>query len=62
MHNLRIQGIYVGSVQMLREVANSFATAGIHPVIDQAFPFEQSKEALISLQSAQHFGKIVITL
>lgn len=62
MHSLRIQGIYVGSVQMLREVANSFAAAGIHPVIDQAFPFEQSKEALTALQSAQHFGKIVITL
>jgi len=29
---------------------------------DRAFPFEQTREAFKDMQSAVHFGKIVITL
>ncbi len=59
---LTIQGIYVGSVTMLRELAEAFASTRTHPVIDQTFPFDRSVDALRSLQTAEHFGKIVITL
>ncbi len=59
---LTIQGIYVGSLAMLEELASAFACAAIKPVIDKTFPFQQSVEALRSLKAAEHFGKIVITL
>jgi NADPH:quinone reductase-like Zn-dependent oxidoreductase len=60
--NVRVQGIYVGSVAMLREVAEALAAGDQHAVINQTFPFEQSIEALKSLKAAEHFGKIVITM
>lgn len=59
---LRVQGIHVGSRQMLKEVAETFASNGIKPVIDQVFPFDRAVDALRSLKAAEHFGKIVITL
>jgi len=34
----------------------------IHPVIDRVFKFDQVKEAFAFMQSARHFGKIVIAL
>jgi NADPH:quinone reductase-like Zn-dependent oxidoreductase len=58
---VRVQGIYVGSVQMLREVAEAMAAAGAHAVIDQTFSFADAKDALRSLKAAEHFGKILIT-
>ena len=59
---LRVQGIYVGSRQMLQEVAETFAVNGVRPVIDQTFPFARAVDALRALKGAEHFGKIVITL
>ena len=60
--NLRVQGITVGSRMMLEEVAETFASTNTHAVIDETFAFDQAKEALRSLQAAEHFGKIVITM
>jgi NADPH:quinone reductase-like Zn-dependent oxidoreductase len=60
--NVRVQGIYVGTVAMLREVANAYAAAGEHAVIDKTFRFEDSVAALRELKGAEHFGKIVIRL
>ncbi len=60
--NLRVQGISVGSRQMLQEVADAVAAHDIRPVIDQTFPFERAVDALRSLQAAEHFGKIVISI
>jgi NADPH:quinone reductase-like Zn-dependent oxidoreductase len=60
--NARVQGIYVGSVQMLREVAQALAAANQHAIINQTFPFDQSIQALKALAAASHFGKIVITV
>lgn len=34
----------------------------IHPVIDREFPFEQPRDAFQYMQSAAHFGKIVMML
>ena len=59
---LRVQGIYVGSRQMLQEVAETFAVNGVRPVIDQIFPFARAVDALRALKGAEHFGKIVMTL
>jgi NADPH:quinone reductase-like Zn-dependent oxidoreductase len=32
------------------------------PVIDRVFPFSQTREALKLMESAAHFGKIVIAV
>jgi NADPH:quinone reductase-like Zn-dependent oxidoreductase len=59
---IRLQGIEVGSVAMFEEMNRAIAVSGLKPVIDRTFPFEQSREALRYLESAKHFGKVVISL
>jgi NADPH:quinone reductase-like Zn-dependent oxidoreductase len=59
---LRVQGIYVGSRAMFEEMNGAIAEAGLHPVIDRVFAFDQVKEAFLHMQSASHFGKIVIRM
>jgi NADPH:quinone reductase-like Zn-dependent oxidoreductase len=57
-----VQGISVGSTQMF-EAMNRAITAGrLKPVIDKVFGFDDTPAAFKYLQSAQHFGKIVIKL
>ncbi len=60
--SLRLQGIYVGSRSMLSEALDAFAGAGVRPVVDRTFSFADAHAAFRYLQSAQHFGKVVITL
>jgi NADPH:quinone reductase-like Zn-dependent oxidoreductase len=57
---LRVQGIYVGSRAMFEQMNAAIAKAGLRPVIDHIFPVDQAREAFLHMQSASHFGKIVI--
>jgi NADPH:quinone reductase-like Zn-dependent oxidoreductase len=57
---LHVQGIYVGSRAMFERMNTAIATAGLHPVIDRVFGLEQVRDAFLHMQSASHFGKIVI--
>jgi len=57
---LRVQGIYVGSRAMFEQMNSAIAKAGLHPVIDKVFEFAQAAEAFTHMESASHFGKIVI--
>ncbi|HEX3374966.1 MAG TPA: NAD(P)-dependent alcohol dehydrogenase [Edaphobacter sp.] len=57
---LHVQGIYVGSRAMFEEMSAAIAKAAMHPVIDRVFGFDQVREAFLHMQSASHFGKIVI--
>jgi NADPH:quinone reductase-like Zn-dependent oxidoreductase len=59
---LRVQGIYVGSRVMFEEMNAAIAKAGMHPIVDRVFPFEQAREAFLYMESASHFGKIVIRM
>lgn len=59
--NIRVQGINVGSVAMLKEMIQAIAKNAIKPVIDRVFPFEQSREALRYMESGRHLGKIIIS-
>ncbi len=59
--NIRLQGIYVGSVAMFEEMNRAIALHRLRPVIDRVFPFDEAPEALRYLEAAQHFGKVVIT-
>ena len=62
IQSLQVRGIYVGSVAMFENMNRAMAANGLRPAIDRLFAFEESAEALRFLQSAQHFGKIVISL
>ena len=57
---LRVQGIYVGSRVMFEQMNAAISKAGLHPVVDRVFDFHQSAEAFAHMESASHFGKIVI--
>jgi NADPH:quinone reductase-like Zn-dependent oxidoreductase len=60
--SIAVNGIYVGSREMQEQFHRALETNKIHPVIDRVFKFEQVKEAYAFMQSARHFGKIVIDL
>jgi NADPH:quinone reductase-like Zn-dependent oxidoreductase len=60
--SLAINGIYVGSRDMHEQFHRALEANNIHPVIDRVFKFDQVKEAYAFMQSARHFGKIVIDL
>jgi NADPH:quinone reductase-like Zn-dependent oxidoreductase len=60
--SLTVNGIYVGSRDMQQQFHRALEVNEIHPVIDRVFKFDQVKEAYAFMQSARHFGKIVIDL
>jgi NADPH:quinone reductase-like Zn-dependent oxidoreductase len=61
IHNaIRMQGIYVGSVEMFEAMIRAIALHKMKPVIDRVFSFSESREALRYMESGKHFGKIVI--
>ena len=62
MKSLRLQGVYVGSRAMFEDMNAALATNRIKPVIDRVYPFEEAREALKLMESAAHFGKIVVTV
>jgi NADPH:quinone reductase-like Zn-dependent oxidoreductase len=59
---LRLQGIYVGSRAMFEQMNEAIAEAKMHPIIDHIFAREQAQDAFLHMQSASHFGKIVIRM
>jgi NADPH:quinone reductase-like Zn-dependent oxidoreductase len=62
MKGLRFQGIYVGSREMFEAMNRAMDVQKLKPVIDRVFPFTQAREALTLMESAAHFGKIVIAV
>src|SRR5262249_9529480 len=59
---LRVQGIYVGSRAMFEQMNKAIAKALLRPVVDHVFGFDEVREAFRHMESASHFGKIVIRL
>ena len=57
---LSVNGIYVGSGDMQKQMHDALAANQIHPVIDRIFTFDKAKDAFAYLESAKHFGKIVV--
>jgi NADPH:quinone reductase-like Zn-dependent oxidoreductase len=60
MKGVRLQGIFVGSRQMFEEMNRAIEVARMRPVIDRVFSFTEVADALRHMESASHFGKIVI--
>jgi NADPH:quinone reductase-like Zn-dependent oxidoreductase len=60
MRAIRVRGIYVGSRWMFEEMNRAFELHRVKPVIDYTYPFEDFPRALQYLESAGHFGKVVV--
>ena len=58
--NLRVHGLYVGSVAMFENLVRALETSTIEPIIDRVFPFAEARAAYEHLESGRHFGKVVI--
>lgn len=62
MKAIKLQGIFVGSRAMMREMNNAISVNSINPIIDRVFEFEQVGDALEHMGNAGHFGKIVVRI
>jgi len=60
MKAVRLQGIFVGSREMFEAMNRAITLHQLKPVIDRTFPFADAASALKHMQSAAHFGKIVL--
>jgi NADPH:quinone reductase-like Zn-dependent oxidoreductase len=58
---IRIHGVYVGSRHDFAAMNAAITHAHLKPVINQVFPFTNAPAALRHMESAAHFGKIVIS-
>jgi NADPH:quinone reductase-like Zn-dependent oxidoreductase len=59
---VRIHGVYVGSRADFAAMNKAIAQARLKPEIDSVFPFAEAPAALRHMESATHFGKIVISV
>ncbi|MES2676244.1 MAG: NAD(P)-dependent alcohol dehydrogenase [Pseudomonadota bacterium] len=56
----KLLGIFVGNRAQLEELVQFVEFAGISPIVDKIFPFDQAQAAYQHLKSGKHFGKVVI--
>lgn len=62
MHQIRVQGIFVGSTQMLENMMRAMRVHQIRPQVDRVFDFDEAAEALHYLKAGKHFGKVVVRI
>lgn len=55
-----VRGVLVGSREMFLDMNRTLSQAKVKPVVDRVFPMDQAIEAYKYLESAAHFGKVVI--
>lgn len=60
--SITLQGIYVGSRRLFRDMNRAVSASGLRPVIDRSFAFEAAPEAYRAMKAAGHFGKLVIEI
>ena len=60
--SVRLQGIYVGSREMHEQLARFVEVAGIRPVVDSVFAFEELPRACGEFLGGKHFGKVVVSI
>ena len=60
MKSVRVRGIYVGSGDMFAAMNRAIAAHEMRPVLDRIFPFLEARQALESMATATHFGKIAL--
>jgi NADPH:quinone reductase-like Zn-dependent oxidoreductase len=62
MKSIRLQGIFTGSRSMFEDMIRAIRVNRLRPVIDKVFEFDEAREALRHMESASHFGKIVVSI
>jgi NADPH:quinone reductase-like Zn-dependent oxidoreductase len=62
MKGITLRGIYVGSRAMFETLNAAITKHTIRPVIDRVFAFDELRQAFAHLESAGHFGKVVIRI
>lgn len=62
MKHVRVQGIFVGSRAMFEAMNRAIDLAKLKPVVDKTFAFTEAREALKTMESAAHFGKICMQI
>lgn len=60
MRNIRVQGILVGSREMVTRMTAAIAHHRLRPLIDRAFLFEDAPAAFEYMASGAHVGKVVV--
>ena len=60
MKRVGLQGIFTGSRQMFEEMNAAITVNRLQPIIDRTFPFDEAPAALQYMETAAHFGKIVL--
>ena len=58
----RLAGVFVGSRVMLEDLGRFVDSAGIRPVVDRVFEFDEAPQAFRYLESGRHIGKVVVTV
>jgi len=59
---IKVHGVYVGSRADFLVMNKAIAQVSLRPVVDSLFPFSAAPAALRHMESAGHFGKIVIAV
>jgi NADPH:quinone reductase-like Zn-dependent oxidoreductase len=57
-----VRGVFVGAREHFEGLMKAVTVNKLRPVVDRTFPFDAAPEAYRYLKSAQHFGKVVITI
>ena len=57
---LTIMGSTMGSNEDFRQMVKAVTAAKLRPVIDSVIPLEDAKDAMIRMETAEQFGKIVL--
>ena len=62
MKSVRVQGIFVGSREMLESLSRFVEVNAIKPVVDKVFDFTEVPQAYEYLAQGKHFGKVVVQM
>ncbi len=57
-----VRGVFVGAREHFDGLMKAITVNRLHPVVDKTFAFDSAPDAYRYLKSAQHFGKVVVTL
>lgn len=62
MRSVHVRGIFVGSREMFEAMNRAITLHQVRPVVDRGFESTQFPDALRYMESAAHFGKIVVRM
>ncbi|WP_062524604.1 zinc-binding dehydrogenase [Demequina rhizosphaerae] len=61
-HELRIQGVTMGTREDLAALLAFLTRTGLRPTIDSTFPLADARDAVARVASGEQFGKVVVTV